>query len=192
MKKKIICAITGASGSLYALQFLELLAGMDVEVHGLVSTAGQKVLRLETGLSAADLAGIARWHDVTDFSAPMASGSAGFQAMVVLPCSMGTLAAIAAGLSQNLIHRSADVMLKERQPLVLAVRETPMNRTHLQNMLTAHDAGATICPAMPALYQQPESITEMARNFAARVAGLIGIEVDYPRWQGGKGEGYVP
>jgi 4-hydroxy-3-polyprenylbenzoate decarboxylase len=97
---------------------------------------------------------------------------------------MGSLAAIANGVCGNLIHRAADVMLKERRPLVLAVRETPLNKTHLTNMLKAHEAGAVICPPMPALYHRPQSIEEMARLFAGRVAELLGIEVDLPRWQG--------
>ncbi len=183
--KKIIVAITGASGSIYAQEFLQLVAGEDVEVHGLISSAGSKVLGLELGLDVSELTGVTAWYDSADFTSPMASGSAGYDAMAILPCSMGTLAAIAGGLSQNLIHRAADVMLKERLPLVLAVRETPLNRTHLKNMLAVHDAGATICPAMPALYHQPDSISTMARNFAARIAGLVGVEVEYPRWQGG-------
>jgi 4-hydroxy-3-polyprenylbenzoate decarboxylase len=124
------------------------------------------------------------WWGIKQFTAPMASGSARFQAMAVIPCTMGTLAAIASGLSTNLIHRAADVMLKERRKVVLAVRETPFNRTHLQNMLAVHDAGAIICPAMPSLYQKPQSITEMARNYAARVAETLGLDVEYPRWQG--------
>jgi 4-hydroxy-3-polyprenylbenzoate decarboxylase len=115
----------------------------------------------------------------------MSSGSAGFTAMVVLPCTMGSLAAIAHGICGNLIHRAADVMLKERRPLVLAVRETPLNRTHLTNMLQAHEAGAIICPPMPALYHRPQSLEEMARFYAGRVAALIGLEMeDPPRWQG--------
>ena len=182
--KKIIVAITGASGSIYAQQLLTLLAEEPVEVHGLISQAGVKVLELEMGLGLSDLPGVQCWYDIGDFTAPMASGSAGFQGMVVVPCSMGTLAAISSGLSHNIIHRAADVILKERLPLVLAVRETPLNRTHLSNMLAVHDAGATICPAMPGLYQRPASIEEMARNYAARLAGLLGVEVEYPRWGG--------
>ena len=103
--------------------------------------------------------------------------------MVVLPCSMGTLAAIAQGLSINLIHRSADVMLKERRRLVLAVRETPLNRNHLQNMLAAHDAGAVICPPMPSFYLKPVDLAEAAQFYAWRVLDQIGIEVaDRRRW----------
>ena len=108
--------------------------------------------------------------------------------MAVLPCTMGSLAAIANGICGNLIHRAADVMLKEGRPLVLAVRESPLNRTHLTNMLKVHEAGAIICPAMPAFYQKPRSLEEMARFFAGRVAGLLGCTVpDLPVWKGREG-----
>ena len=183
--KKIVLAITGDTGAVYALEFLKICQGLDVEVHGLLSESGEQVLGLELGMSRTDLDPyVARWHDVHDFAAPMSSGSSDFSAMAVLPCTMGSLAAIANGICGNLIHRAADVMLKERRPLVLAVRETPLNKTHLTNMLKAHEAGAVICPPMPALYHRPQSIEEMARLFAGRVAGLLGIEVDLPRWQG--------
>jgi len=105
--------------------------------------------------------------------------------MVVLPCTMGSLGAIANGIARNLIHRAADVMLKEKKPLLLAVRETPFNRIHLQNMLKAHDAGATICPPMPSFYHHPTDLEEMAAFFAGRLADLLGIEVEgLKRWQG--------
>ena len=183
--KKIVLAITGATGAVYALEFLKICQSLEVEVHGLLSEAGEQVLGLELGMSRADLDPyVARWHDVHDFAAPMSSGSSDFSGMAVLPCTMGSLAAIANGICGNLIHRAADVMLKERRPLVLAVRETPLNKTHLTNMLKAHEAGAIICPPMPALYHRPQSIEEMACLFAGRVADLLGIKVDLPRWQG--------
>ncbi len=186
MKKKIILAITGASGSLYAVRFLKVLQQSDVEVHGIISTAGRLVMQHELGLTPEDLGKyIAHWHAVDDFAAPVSSGSSRFEAMVVLPCTMGSLAAIANGIAGNLIHRASDVMLKEKKPLLLAVRETPLNRIHLQNMLKVHDAGATICPPMPSFYHHPESLEEMATFFAGRLADLLGIEVDgLKRWQG--------
>ncbi len=182
--KKVILAITGASGSLLAIEFLKLMDENDIEVHAMISDAGRKVLELEEGKTWDDIKDLATsWHDVHDFTAPMASGSARFEAMVVLPCSMGTLAAIANGFSGNLIHRAADVTLKERRPLLVAVRETPFNRTHLQNMLKLHDAGATICPPMPAFYHKLGSFQEMARVFGGRLADLLCIEIeDQPRW----------
>nr|MBF0222106.1 UbiX family flavin prenyltransferase [Desulfobulbaceae bacterium] len=185
MKRKIIVAITGASGSIYAVEFLKIMHGLDIEVHGIISSSGEQVLKLETGKSRNDLLSVSRWFELDNFAAPVASGSSFYQGMAVLPCSMGTLGGIANGISKNLIHRAADVTLKERRPLVLAVRESPLNRVHLQNMLSVNDAGAIICPAMPAFYHKPESITEMAREFSARVAQLLGIEVPgMSRWQG--------
>jgi 4-hydroxy-3-polyprenylbenzoate decarboxylase len=182
-KKRIIVAVTGASGSIFTLQLLDLLAQADVEVHAMVSDAGRQVLQLELERVPEELPGIAQWHDIANLAAPMSSGSNLFDAMVIVPCTMSTLAAIASGAGRNLIHRAADVTLKEGRPLLLAVRETPFSRIHLQNMLRAQEAGATICPPMPALYTKPASIEEMARNFASRLADLLGIPItDAKRW----------
>lgn len=184
MKQRIILAITGATGSLYALEFLRLAHGAGVEVHGIISDAGRQVLELELGLAPEDLNEyVHRWHGFRDFAAPMSSGSALFHAMVVLPCTMGTLAAIANGLSMNLIHRAADVTLKEKRPLVLAPRETPLNRTHIENMLKAHDAGAAICPPMPSFYHQPASVQDIAQTFAGRICDQLGLRIPgQKRW----------
>jgi len=186
MKKSFILAITGASGALFALEFMKLLHSYHVKLHGVISDAGRRVLKLELDCLPEDLHEyVTQWHDVYDFAAPMASGSSEYGGMVVLPCTMGTLAAIANGISGNLIHRAADVTLKEKRPLLLAVRETPLNRTHLLNMLKVHDAGAVICPPMPALYHHPENLTEMAAVFAGRLCGLLGMDVpNQKRWSG--------
>ena len=184
--KKIILGITGASGSLYAAQFLKLMQQAKVEVHGIISDAGRLVLQHELGLTPDDLLqyGV-RWYEAGDFAAPMSSGSSRYEAMVVLPCTMGSLGAIANGIAGNLVHRAADVMLKEKKPLLLAVRETPLNRVHLENMMKVHDAGAVVCPPMPSFYHHPESLEEMAYFFAGRMADIIGIEVGgLKRWQG--------
>lgn len=182
---RIILAITGATGMLYVTALLDLLAGQDIEVNAIISDSGRKVLKLEKGLQPEDLPAIANWFAVDDFSAPVASGSSCYDAMVILPCTMGTMGAIAGGYSGNLIHRAADVNLKERRPLVLAVRETPFNRTHLTNMLTLHDAGAIICPPMPSFYLKPADLNDMARQFAGRICDQIGVHIpDLPRWQG--------
>ena len=182
--KKIILGITGASGSLYALEFLKIMARQEALVHLVISTAGEQVLQLELGMKREEFAPlIAQWHDINDFTASIASGSAPIAGMAILPCSMGTLAAVAGGLSGNLIQRAADVTLKERRPLVLAVRESPLNRTHLLNMLKAHEAGATISPAMPGFYHRPADLNALARAFAGRVAEQLGFTVpDLPRW----------
>ncbi|MFW8601609.1 UbiX family flavin prenyltransferase [Desulfobacterota bacterium M19] len=183
--KPFILAVTGASGSIYALEFLKIMAECDVVVDALISGAGERVLKIELGLEYPDLPHVRRWYAADDFTAPMASGSSAYGGMVILPCSMGTLGAVAGGLSRNLLHRAADVTLKERRPLVLAVRETPLNGIHLKNMLAAHEAGAVICPAMPAFYHRPAGISGLARDFAARVAALSGIEVPgMRRWEG--------
>ena len=186
MKKRIIVAITGASGTLFALEFLKLLSAQQVEVHGIISDAGRQVMQLELGQSPADLDQyMSRWHDVHDFTAPMASGSGQFDGMAVVPCTMGSLAAISNGISNNLIHRAADVLLKEKKTLVLAVRETPLSRIHLMNMLRVQAAGAIICPPMPALYHRPKSLQEMATIFASRLGSLLGIELAARhRWTG--------
>lgn len=180
---RLLVAVTGASGMLYLRSFLKVIATGGLEVHGICSASGRQVLEMEEDVAPTALPGIARWFEHNDFAAPPASGSSRYHGMVVLPCSMGTLAAIASGLSINLIQRAADVMLKERRPLVLAVRETPFNRTHLQNMLAAHDAGAVICPPMPAHYLRPATLEEAARTYAWRLADQLGIEVaDRKRW----------
>jgi len=173
---KILLGVTGASGMLFLRAFLENLKETGVVVHAVCSEAGAKVLGMEQGLEPADLPLVSKWHDIYDFAASPASGSSDYTSMVILPCTMGSLAAIAAGMSINLIHRAADVILKEKKPLVLAVRETPLNRTHLQNMLTVHDAGATLCPTMPSYYLKPQSLEEAATTYAWRLADQIGVE----------------
>ncbi|MHB8790846.1 MAG: UbiX family flavin prenyltransferase [Desulfobulbaceae bacterium] len=183
--KRIILAITGATGMLYLEPLLNLLGEQKVLVDAVISDAGSQVLRLELGKQATDLPHIERWFACDDFTAPMASGSSLYDAMIILPCTTGTLGAIAAGYSGNLIHRAADVSLKERRPLLLAVRETPLNKTHLANMLRVHEAGAIIFPPMPSFYQKPRDLEEMARNLAGRLCDQINIHVpDMKRWRG--------
>ncbi len=183
---KILVAITGASGSPYAVSLLKLLRKLGHETETIVSRAAEKVLPLETGLSVEELKKLtSRLYFEDEIAAAPASGSARYQAMVVIPCTMGTLAAISHGLSKNLIVRAADVTLKERRPLILVVRETPLNQVHLKNMLAASEAGAIIYPAMPAFYHRPKTIEEMVDFFAARVAEFLGLEVaNLKRWRG--------
>lgn len=173
---KILLGVTGASGMLFLKAFLDNLGTLDLVVHGICSGSGEKVLGMEQGLVPKDLPCVSKWYDVADLAASPASGSSDYTSMVILPCTMGSLASIAGGMSINLIHRAADVMLKERKPLVLAVRETPLNRTHLLNMLAVHDAGATLCPTMPSYYLNPKSLEEAARTYAWRLADQIGID----------------
>lgn len=181
--ERIILAITGATGMLYLEPLLSLLGEREVTVHAIISDAGRQVLQLELGKQPEDLPHIEGWYACDDFTAPMASGSSLYDAMIILPCTTGTLGAIAAGYSGNLIHRAADVSLKERRPLLLAVRETPFNRTHLTNMLRLHEAGAIIFPPMPSFYQKPRDLKEMASNFAGRLCDQIGIHISgLKRW----------
>jgi 4-hydroxy-3-polyprenylbenzoate decarboxylase len=183
--RRILLGITGATGMIYVTALLDLLAGQDVEVHAIISDAGRKVLRLEENRAPEELPTVARWFAADDFTAPPASGSARYDGMLILPCTVGTLGALAAGCSSNLIHRAADVTLKERRPLLLAVRETPLNRTHLRNMLALHDAGAVICPPMPAFYLHPADLRTMAKQFAGRLCDLMGIRIEgIQRWEG--------
>jgi flavin prenyltransferase len=184
-KRKIVVAVTGASAMVFLHAFLQVLEKETIEVHGICSESGEKVLQLERGISCTQLPAVTKWFDSKDFTAPPASGSAGYDAMVVLPCSMGTLAAIAAGISSTLVHRAADVILKENKKLLLVARETPLNRTHLKNMLAAHDAGATICPPHPGFYFNPTSIEEAATSFAWRLGDQLNLEMKgRKRWQG--------
>jgi 4-hydroxy-3-polyprenylbenzoate decarboxylase len=175
--KKILVAITGASGMIFARSFLRLMRAAGQDIDAICSQAGRQVLAHELALSPEDLPGVCRWFSPDDLAAPPASGSSRYQAMLILPCPMGTLAAIASGQSRTLIHRAADVMLKERRPLLLATRETPLNRIHLENMLRAHDAGAIICPPLPSLYLHPASLEEAADTFSWRLADLLGINI---------------
>jgi 4-hydroxy-3-polyprenylbenzoate decarboxylase len=184
--RNITLAITGASGSIYAAEMLQALAADKrvLRIHFVASESSLRVFAEELKLSgrtglAEKLLGASspklRQHADSDIAAPIASGSYPIDAMIVLPCSMGTLAAIANGLASNLIHRAADVCLKERRPLILCVRETPFNRIHLRNMQLAAEAGATIFPAIPTLYNHPQSTTEMAQQFVHRVLAHIGL-----------------
>jgi flavin prenyltransferase len=192
----ITLAITGASGSIFGQQ---LLAALEADarvtrVHFIASDSALRVLAEEMQLSgrnslAEKLLGHAsekiQQHPESDIGAAIASGSYPCSGMIVLPCSMGTLAGIASGLAQNLIERAADVTLKERRPLILCVRETPFNKIHLRNMTLAADAGATIFPVIPTFYNHPSDSTEMAKQFAYRVLAHIGLpQKDAYVWKG--------
>ena len=183
----VLIAVTGASGTIYSKAFLEILHHLEVKTELIISSAGQKVAALELGSRGFDgMKALAQHvYNPDNIAAKPASGSARYHAMIVLPCTMGTLAAIANGISTNLIHRAADCSLKERRQLVLVIRETPFNRTHVKNMLAAQEAGAVIYPAMPSFYHKPKSLDEMAYFFAGRLAEFLGFSVpDLKRWQG--------
>lgn len=189
----ILLAVTGASGSIYALKFLELSSDLGLEVHVIISRAGREVVRCELGEEGNDkLVGLAYTvYQEDDLTAPPASGSSLWHAMVVLPCTMGTLSAVANGASRNLIHRACDCFLKERRPLVLAVRETPFNLIHLRNMTRAVEAGAVIYPCMPSFYHGPKTLDDVAEFLAGRILEFLGIRVEgLKRWNGA--HDYVP
>ncbi|MBP8644839.1 MAG: UbiX family flavin prenyltransferase [Syntrophobacteraceae bacterium] len=182
--KELIVAVTGASGAVYARTLLRYLSRQGVEIHLIPSSAGRLVYQLEIGIPLEqDLPPTVRCYNEKDFFAPPASGSFSAHGMVIVPCTMGTLAAVANGLSLNLIHRAADVCLKERRPLVVVPRETPLNRVHLRNMLKLTEAGAILLPAMPGFYHRPLGIEDIARFIVARILDQLGFAQDLvPPW----------
>lgn len=194
----ITVGVTGASGAVYARAILRMLDADRRVAHIFLvaSDAGLRLLATELGVVAPDakklpslLTGTAakkiEYLPNKDIGASIASGSAIVDAMVVVPCSAGALGAIAAGTASDLLTRAADVCLKERRPLVLCLRETPLNRIHLENMLRVHDAGATLMPAMPAFYYGPKSIGDMVDQFAYRALSQLGLpQPRQYRWKG--------
>jgi len=196
----IALAITGASGALYATRTLAALLERGIHVELIVSDYGRRLLRDELGDAAAIeqilpyltdkygsgvAAGSINLHSNRDLGATIASGSHGCSGMAIVPCSMKTLAAIANGLSRSLIERAADVMLKEKRRLVIVPRETPMSLPQLRNMVLCAEAGAMILPAMPAFYQQPKTLDDLADFVAGKILASLGFEHDlYPAWTG--------
>lgn len=184
---RIVVGITGASGALYAMDLLRALqAPGGHEVHGVVSEYGWKVLAHECGAGPGDVRPLLHTlHDNADLGASIASGSFGVDAMVVVPCTMRTLGAIACGLADNLVCRAADVVLKERKNLVLAVRETPLNAVHLENMLRLSRMGAGVMPLCPGFYHKPASIGDLAAMMTGRILDNLGLANDrFERWKG--------
>jgi 4-hydroxy-3-polyprenylbenzoate decarboxylase len=195
----LVVAMTGASGAAYAVRLLEVLLRAGRTVHLTLSPAAVEVLETELGrrveltqvragdllpqLADTDRAGQLRYHHYLDFRAGIASGSFLTGGMVICPCSMGTVAAVANGLSQNLIHRAADVHLKERRRLVLVPRETPLNVVQLRNLAACVEAGAVVLPAMPAFYTRPQSVQDLIDFIVGRICDQLGVEHQlFPRW----------
>jgi len=185
-RRRVVVAITGASGSAYGVRLLQHLQLLDdVEVHLVVSRSGSLTLSQETSLSPRDLRGMADVsHRATDVGASIASGSFGVYAMVVAPCSIRTLSAVAYCQSSDLISRAADVTLKEGRQLVLMVRETPLHLGHLRAMTAAAEAGAIIMPPVPALYERPADVGELIDSTVRRVIERIGLTATADVWQG--------
>lgn len=185
--KRLIIAITGASGAIYGVRLLQLLKNIEaVETHLVISEAGKLTLQQEMGMSPSELSLLAsRVYDVSDMGAMIASGSFQNAGMIVAPCSMKTLSAVAHGYCDNLITRAADVVLKERRRLVLMVRETPLNLAHLRNMEAVTEMGGIIYPPLPAFYCHPLSIEEMVDQTVRRVLELFDIsDKQLIRWSG--------
>jgi len=197
--KTITVGITGASGTIYAQVLLRALDrdSRVSRVYVVASDAGLRLIATELGIVAQEHKKLASLLTGTpakkfeclpnkDIGASIASGSAAVDGMVIIPCSAGALGAVASGTSDDLLARAADVCLKERRNLILCLRETPLNRIHLENMLRVHDAGAVVMPAIPAFYYAPQSIDEMVEQFVCRVLAQLGLpQEEQYRWQGG-------
>jgi len=189
--RRIVLAISGATGAVYGARLLQVLQGSPgIEIHLFVSEAGWRNLELEQGLGRDAIESLAHHvHDVRNVGAAIASGSFRCDGMVVAPCSMRTLAAIANGLGDNLITRAADVMLKERRRLVLLARETPLNLAHLRNMVAATEMGAIVAPPQPAFYLRPRSVQDVVDGSVARVLDLLDVPHQLAdRWSVAAGE----
>lgn len=185
--RRVIVGISGASGAVYGARLLQVLQGQSgIETHLVVSDAGWRNLRHELDMDRPAVEALAhRVHDLHNVGAAIASGSFDCHAMVVAPCSMRTLAAVAHGLADNLLTRAADVALKERRRLVLMVRETPLHLVHLRNMVTVTEMGAIVCPPLPAFYLRPTTLGDVVDYSVARVLDLIGVAHQIaPRWDG--------
>ena len=183
--RRLIVALTGASGTIFGVRLLQQLRGTGIETHLVMSRWAARTLVHETPYTPEQVQKLADVvHPLTDQAAPISSGSFITMGMVVAPCSARTLAAIAHGTGDNLIHRAADVVLKERRKLVLAVRESPLSEIHLENMLKLSRMGVVIAPPLPAFYARPQSIDEMVDYSVSRILDQLGIHLDTNRWSG--------
>ena len=185
--KRVIVAISGASGAVYGVRLLETLRALGgVETHLVVSKAGWLNVQQEMALSRPQVEALAdAVYPVDHVGATLASGSFQCDGMVIAPCSMRTLGAVAHGLSDNLITRAADVMLKERRRLIVMVRETPLNLAHLRNMTSVTEMGAIVFPPVPAFYHRPQTVAELVDHTVSRVVDLLGVaQPQAPRWSG--------
>lgn len=184
--RKLIVGITGATGAIFGIRLLEALRAADVESHLIISKWGQQTIEHETGYMTSQVRELATvCYEQGNLGAAISSGSFQTEGMVIMPCSVRTLGAIAHGFGDNLIHRAADVVLKERRRLVLGVRETPFNEIHLENMLKLARMGTTIMPLMPAFYNQPATLDDIVDHLVARTLDQFGIAADFAkRWTG--------
>ena len=189
MDKKIIVGISGASGAVYAIKLIDALLTHPIEIHLIISEMGEKILTHELKIQQEDISGFFSemrnqdklkgkiiLYDCNDMFAPMASGSFLSDGMVIIPCSMKTLSAVASGYTTNLLERAIDVTLKEKRPLILVPRETPLSLIHLKNLLAAYEAGATIMPASPGFYHHPQTVDELVMFVVGRIMDHLKIE----------------
>lgn len=183
---KVVVGISGGSGAIYGVSLLKALKELGVETHLVVTTMGEYVTEHECGVSLEQLKGLAtHYHDNKNFAAPIASGSFKVDKTIIVPCSMKTLSGIANGFSDSLLTRACDVAIKERRPLIIVPRETPLSPIHLENMLKLANMGITIFPPSPGFYNHPETIEDIVINMTGRLLDMLGIENDLAsRWKG--------
>jgi 4-hydroxy-3-polyprenylbenzoate decarboxylase len=187
--KRLIVGISGASAAIYGIRLLEVLRETDVETHLVISSAAKKIILMETDFKVKEVEALAdHVYDIDDIGAAIASGSFKTDGMVIIPCSMKSLSAIANSYGANLLLRAADVTLKERRRLVAVVRETPLHRGHLQLMLRLTDMGAILFPPLPAFYHRPKTVEDIVDHTVGRVLDLFGVDhALFERWSGSTG-----
>lgn len=185
MEKRFLVGITGASGMVYAYALLKEFKKLECPIEVIITKAGEMVWNYELKKPVEEILKFAKKvYKEDEISAPPASGSNEYSGMIIIPCTMGTLSAIACGSSRNLLQRSADVMLKERKPLILVIRETPFNLIHIKNMKICTEAGAVIFPAMPSFYHHPQNLEELVSQFVKRILQFLGLRpLDLKVWQ---------
>ncbi len=183
---RLVVGISGASGAIYGIRTLEALKELRVETHLVITRAAAETIRLETDYSASEVRELAtNTHKIEDIASAISSGSYHTDGMVVVPCSMKTLAGIAVGYSDNLLLRAADVTIKERRPLVLVAREAPLSLIHLENMVAVTRAGAVVLSAMPSFYNRPKTVEALVDQVVGKTLDLLGVDHDlYRKWEG--------
>ena len=188
--RRLVVGISGASGAIYGVRLLELLKGTDIETHLVMSKSAEMTLVYETDYKPKDVRALASVnHPMADIGASISSGSFPTMGMIVLPCSIKTMSEIATGVTSSLLSRAADVVLKEKRRLVLAVRETPLHGGHLRTMTTLADIGAIVAPIVPAFYNRPKTVDDIINHTVGRLLDFFGIETKVvKRWEGGPAE----
>jgi flavin prenyltransferase len=188
--QRLIVGISGASGTVYGVRLLEMLREAEIETHLVMSKSAEMTLAYETDLKSKDIRALASVHyPVADIGAAISSGSFPTMGMIIAPCSIRTMSEIASGVTSSLLSRAADVVLKERRRLVLAVRETPLHVGHLRSMLTLAEIGAVVAPVVPAFYNRPKTVDDIINHTCGRLLDLFGIDTGIvKRWKGGPAE----